>query len=278
MDWQKYEELVKDIYQQLGKLSGVTIECWGAACKVQGKSGVKHQIDVLTSHSDGIHTYRTAIECKYWNETIDKTPVTDLATKIEDAGINKGVVVSKRGFTIDAKSMARYKNISLVEIREPMDHETQLYVEINYLQDAVYDYQAILYDKKYDDIAPANVQEYHIELQGKDPVTPCDIAEKIRKCPNMEASNVDEDGFCWNVVECDREKAYEVAFPDETAVIHPTAGYKCSIRTLKFKIKEQLITRGTHIDLEGYIAWIMEAIFEGKKFAISPDGAPTPWH
>ena len=27
--WQDYEELVKDIYQALGQLSGVTIECWG---------------------------------------------------------------------------------------------------------------------------------------------------------------------------------------------------------------------------------------------------------
>ena len=34
--WEDYEELVKDIYQALGRANGVTIECWGRSCKVEG--------------------------------------------------------------------------------------------------------------------------------------------------------------------------------------------------------------------------------------------------
>ena len=56
MNWKSYEEIVKCIYEQLGQSANIKILCWGKTCKVKGKSGVNHQIDVLTSHSDGIHS------------------------------------------------------------------------------------------------------------------------------------------------------------------------------------------------------------------------------
>lgn len=118
LDWKKYESITKYIYETLGKESGVEIECYGNNCKVKGKSEVNHQIDVLTIHSDGIHTYRTAIECKYWNDKINKDIVMKVAEIIEDSAINKGVIVSKNGFTPDGISYAKYKNIGLVELRE----------------------------------------------------------------------------------------------------------------------------------------------------------------
>ncbi len=68
LDWKKYESITKYIYETLGNESGVAIEGYGNNCKVEGKSGDNHQIDVLTKHSDGIHNYRTAIECKYWKK------------------------------------------------------------------------------------------------------------------------------------------------------------------------------------------------------------------
>ena len=61
LDWKSYEELVKNIYEQLGRASGVKILGHGSSCKFKGKSGVEHQIDVLTSHNDGIHDYLTDI-------------------------------------------------------------------------------------------------------------------------------------------------------------------------------------------------------------------------
>lgn len=118
MDWKEYEKITKYIYETLGKEAGVKIDGHGHDCKVKGKSGVEHQIDVLTSHSDGIHTYKTAIECKYWKDTINKDIIMKVAEIIEDAAINKGVIVSKQGFTPDAIEFAKYKNIGLVELRE----------------------------------------------------------------------------------------------------------------------------------------------------------------
>ncbi len=125
MNWKDYEEITKYIYETLGKQSGVEIICHGNSCKVKGKSDVEHQIDVLTKHSDGVHSYKTAIECKYWDKTINKDIVMKVSEIVDDAKLNKGVIVSKLGFTPDAISYAEYKNIGLVELRELTEDDWQ---------------------------------------------------------------------------------------------------------------------------------------------------------
>ncbi len=118
MNWKEYEEITKYIYETLGEESGVSIMGYGNKCKVKGKSSVEHQIDVLTKHSDGIHEYKTAIECKHWKNKINKDIVMKVSDIVEDAGLNKGIIVSKMGFTEDGISVAKYRNIGLVELRE----------------------------------------------------------------------------------------------------------------------------------------------------------------
>jgi len=118
MNWKEYENITKYIYESLGRQTGVKIIGHGSSCHVKGKSGASHQIDVLTSHTDGIHNYKTAIECKYWKKKVNKDVVLKIAGIIEDTGINKGVIVSKMGFTKDGVAVANSKNIGLVELRE----------------------------------------------------------------------------------------------------------------------------------------------------------------
>ncbi|RKN81046.1 restriction endonuclease [Ulvibacterium marinum] len=118
MDWKEYENITKYIYEELGRKAGVKIVGYGKSFKVKGNSNVSHQIDVLTTHSDGIHDYQTAIECKYWEKKINKDVVMKVASIIDDTNIDKGVIVSKRGYTEDGKSFAKQKNIGLVELRE----------------------------------------------------------------------------------------------------------------------------------------------------------------
>lgn len=118
LDWKTYESITKYIYETLGKQSGVKIIGYGNSCNVTGKSGVPHQIDVLTTHSDGIHSYKTAIECKYWKDKVNKDIVMKLSDTIEDTGIDKGIIVSKSGFTQDGIDYAKYRNIGIVELRE----------------------------------------------------------------------------------------------------------------------------------------------------------------
>ena len=123
LDWKSYEELVKDIYEQLGSASGVKILGHGMSCKYKGKSGVEHQIDVLTSHSDGIHTYLTDIECKYWDQHINKDTVMKVESIVEDCNFSKGIVVSKLGSTPDAVQYAKHVGVGLVELREMTDED-----------------------------------------------------------------------------------------------------------------------------------------------------------
>ncbi len=123
LDWKTYESITKYIYETLGKEFGVKIKGYGNTCKVKGKSGVEHQIDVLTLLSDGIHTYLTAIECKYWKEKVNKDIVMKLAEIINDCGINKGVIVCKNGFTQDGVDYATHKNIEIVELREIKEND-----------------------------------------------------------------------------------------------------------------------------------------------------------
>ena len=118
LDWKVYESITKYIYETLGKQSGVKIKGYGNTCKVIGRSGVSHQIDVLTTHSDGSHTYDTAIECKYWKQKVNKDVVMKLSAIMEDAGISKGIIVTRNGFTKDGSEYAKFKNISLATLRE----------------------------------------------------------------------------------------------------------------------------------------------------------------
>lgn len=123
LDWKIYESVTKYIYETLGKDYGVTIVGYGHKCKVNGKSGNSHQIDVLTSQTDGNHTTRTAIECKYLNKKITKDIVFKLSGIINDAEIEKGIIVSRSGFTRDAIAQAHACNIGLVELREIEDKD-----------------------------------------------------------------------------------------------------------------------------------------------------------
>lgn len=127
LNWKTYESITKYIYETLGKQSGVTIKGYGSSCIVKGKSGVGHQIDVLTSHSDGTTIYETAIECKYWKDKVNKDVVMKLAQILEDAGISKGIIVSKSGFTRDGIQYAKHKDIGIVHLREYEDKDLNDY-------------------------------------------------------------------------------------------------------------------------------------------------------
>ncbi len=137
LDWKIYESITKYIYETLGHQSGVTIKGHGQSCKVVGKSGVSHQIDVLTTHSDGINSYDTAIECKYWKTKVNKDVVMKVAAINEDAGISKGIIVSRSGFTKDGQEYAKFKNIGLVTLREWNENDqesTPKEIELGILQ------------------------------------------------------------------------------------------------------------------------------------------------
>ena len=286
MKWQDYEELAKDIYQELGKAIGVTIECWGRSCKVRGKSGEYHQIDVLASHDDGIHTYRTAIECKYWNKRISKGQVLELAGKIDDANIEKGILVSKCGFTPSAVAIAKDKNIGLVQLRKsvPADWDGFLKIvsgEINYIVDEVYDYRLICHSTEIGDShnRKAVMSEVSVELTNGSVLPVLNIAEGIRKSAKSRDDDVERNGYSWERIPSanDDPNSYVVTFPEGSLLRHTTMQHEPHVKELRFKIKQTVLTTEIHIDHQDFVSWIMRAIFEDKTFAVSPEHVPTRW-
>ncbi len=130
LDWKLYEDIIKYIYETLGKQYNITIEGYGHNCKIIGASGVSHQIDVLTSKSDGLQTYRTAIECKYLKKKVDKEVVMKLRSIMDDCNIQRGIIVSRSGFTPDAKKFAEHKDVKIVQLREVSDKDQNIEKEV----------------------------------------------------------------------------------------------------------------------------------------------------
>ncbi|WP_316635981.1 restriction endonuclease [uncultured Flavobacterium sp.] len=132
LDWEKYELITKYIYETLGQDYNINIEGYGRNCIIIGNSTVKHQIDVLTSETDDTGTYRTAIECKYWNKKINKDIVMKLLAVINDSDIKRGIIVSKSGYTPDAQQFAKHNNILIVQLREAGKEDKKLHKELHF--------------------------------------------------------------------------------------------------------------------------------------------------
>ncbi|OQP59529.1 hypothetical protein A3860_37475 [Niastella vici] len=118
LDWKEYEAITKYIYEALGAGYGIKVKAYGKDCKVQGKSGVKHQVDVLTEQLHGEDYLLTAIECKFLKKKVTKEIVMKLYSIMKDADISSGIIVSTMGFTKDTLTYAEHVGIRLVELKE----------------------------------------------------------------------------------------------------------------------------------------------------------------
>src|ERR1700753_795786 len=99
LDWEQYEAITQYIYGAIGAQYNIKVKAYGRDCRIKGRSGVEHQVDVLTEEFEGERQLLTAIECKYWNKKVNKDVVMKLSETMLDAGISSGIIVSKTGFT-----------------------------------------------------------------------------------------------------------------------------------------------------------------------------------
>lgn len=264
MDWQDYESVVRYIYEQLGKSANIHILGHGASCKVAGKSGVDHQLDVLTQHSDGIHSYRTAIECKFWKNKVQKDSVTKLAEILEDAKIEKGVIVSKMGFTDDAISFAKYKNIGLVELREPIDIDWEgriknIQINISICSPHVFDFEILQPWSHVGERASFNVISTGIHFVSRDGqrTTAQSIIEEQLKSVTWQGAEV---SVC------------ETKFPEGTTLTIEGESISPPVEGLRFKVRNVIHETKVEIRGEDYVSMVMHCLFENKSFVISKDG------
>ena len=274
IEWQNYEELVKEIYEALGKAHGVTIECWGAKCRRTGKSGATYQIDVLTSHTDGVHQYQTAIECKYWDKLVGRNVISQLAHLVEDVQVNKGVAVSKMGFSRQAKMVAKANNIGLVELRQPTDEDWEgrirtINFQIVMKQRMIRDLTlGIAPEPGYEKTVPSGTMPLHL------PANQIFFAVPGGKVQTFQEFVDDQERNNPTATE------FDVRLPEGTIVEVPglpdSPIHGQRISSVSFRI-EDLPPQEMNVVIHGedHVHWIMEDLFGGTRHTIAPDGMIT---
>ncbi len=267
LDWKTYESITKYIYEALGAKSGVTVLGHGNSCKVVGKSGISHQIDILTSHSDGIHSYQTAIECKYWKEKISKETVMKVSEIIEDARISKGIIVSKKGFTKDGAEFAKYKNIGLVELKEIEELQRELEIalidithNITILRPEISNITIDYLNKNYIEEDVINTFSTIITLSNGSQKPFTDYTKAFQAELHTQ-----------NKINQVITKRYEIP---SGGLIQKKGNHPVEIEGLIFTgVLKQINSNSTRtFSLVDQVWLIMKSIFEGKTFSISENG------
>lgn len=80
---------------------------------LEGRSGGRHEIDVLASKDDGVTNVSVFVECKNWSTPIEKDVVAKAAYVAGDLGLNKAIVVSLQGWRVGAEQAARELGVEL---------------------------------------------------------------------------------------------------------------------------------------------------------------------
>jgi hypothetical protein len=82
------------------------------------KTGGLREHDVLITWKSANRTILTAIECKDTARPVGSPVIEAFRSKCEDTGINKGVIVSKNGFSAGARSKASHYNMDCLTLAE----------------------------------------------------------------------------------------------------------------------------------------------------------------
>lgn len=80
---------------------------------LEGRSGGRHEVDVLAVKSDALTTFKVGVECKAWQQPIEKDVVSKLHYVLADLGLNKGIIASLGGCRSGAERTAADLGIEL---------------------------------------------------------------------------------------------------------------------------------------------------------------------
>jgi len=102
----RLEKLIADLFRSKG------YDVWHNV-RLTGRSGVEHQIDVYAEFRAPLHVSRIIVECKSYDQPVDKDVVMKLIHEVQDLGADRGILVTTSYFTPDAVSTVRGHNIDL---------------------------------------------------------------------------------------------------------------------------------------------------------------------
>ena len=118
-----YELFVQEVYQALLAAEDVETIDVQHNITLAGNSGCEHQIDVYWEFKLAGQLYRTAVECKAFDKSVDVGRVRDFYGVIVDVPNLNGVFATLVGYQRGAKLFAKHYGISLREVRAPTDED-----------------------------------------------------------------------------------------------------------------------------------------------------------
>lgn len=118
-----HEQIVRAIFQAILDQEQVRNAVVKHDVKLEGKSGVHHQVDVYWEFSVGDLVYRTIVSCKDWpSSPVKKDHVLALRGVLDDIpGQPRGVIVSTSGFQEGAEVFANAYGIAAYTLRPAVD-------------------------------------------------------------------------------------------------------------------------------------------------------------
>ena len=190
--------------------------------------------------------------------------VSNLVTLLEDTNIEKGVVVSKEGFTSGAIALAKQKNISLVEMREPNDADWEGKIKTIHIMLCLE--MPEFYDLELVQPPQQTGERAEFTISGQD----LTISE-----PRKEPKTLDQIVNNADISATPPGQTIEVRFRTGTSM--QVAGFDkhAMIEAVRFKARHHIHEREIVIDGNQAIRLIVKEVFEEREFRIGHDGQIT---
>jgi Restriction endonuclease len=116
-DWSAFEDHVRQVYQALLDIKGENISV-SRDMIIQGRDGLKHQIDVYYEFELVGLRHRIAIECKNTGRPIEKDEILAFSAKIRDCPGVRGCFVAVNGYQSGAKQFAERNDITAITLAD----------------------------------------------------------------------------------------------------------------------------------------------------------------
>ncbi len=112
MGWKNYEKIIAKKFQEL--YPDCKIE---HNVKLKGYlSKIERQIDILVSRNIASYEINIAIDCKYYSKCIDVKDVDSFIGMMQDLKINKGVLITNKGYSEAAYHRAKNNNSPEIQL------------------------------------------------------------------------------------------------------------------------------------------------------------------
>lgn len=110
----EYELFVKELHEKILEKDGFKDLNVVHNIRLEGKSKLKHQIDVYWKVEIAGVEQHFCIECKYWKNQVKKSNVASFITVLNDIGNARGIFVTTKGFQKGAELLAKEHGVTLI--------------------------------------------------------------------------------------------------------------------------------------------------------------------